>query len=77
MGSIVYYYEPKDWYVYEETLYNVYVSVGEIDDYHTEPIKVVMKKDVYEKVLSGEYTCEKHGRNLAIFNKHGGVVFCC
>lgn len=75
MGSIVYFNKPEDWFIEKVHDTCLYVIVGEIDDYQSEPLKAVIPKDVYMRLISGEYTGTQHLRQYNIYDKDGNIQF--
>lgn len=74
MGSIPIYHPFEDWIIKASTPDGsvVRVTVGELDDHYGQnsPINVNLTKEVYDKIMSGEYRVRQKGRDLQVLGEN-------
>ena len=84
MGSIINIWaNPKNWHVIDDSSFHVKqtgedlvkVSVGVGDfDYYTCDIEIYVRKNIYDKLMTGEYKVRKNQVKLVIEDKDGNVI---
>ena len=86
MGSIINIWSnPKKWYIEttpepiftkktHEELIKAHIGVGDYDYHGSDDIVVYVRKSIYDKLLSGEYTVKRNQIKLVIENKDKTVV---